>query len=114
MARSTRRWDPGLRPEVQSLVMKNKPGSTGPQNKVVSLDRTQAPNPAKPRVVARDTVSRRIIIGIGGERFALDFTSRFTPLAPGTGDAPAPVLPWKKERKSKRDQDGRQPPQRGE
>jgi hypothetical protein len=89
--------------------MKKKllPGPTGPQNNVVSLDRTQAPNPEKPQIVARDLAARRIIFGIGQQRIAVDLTTRITQLAPGTGGAPALVLPLKKKQKRKRDRSSR-------
>jgi hypothetical protein len=85
--------------EVHSPVMKNKllPSSTKPQNKVVSFDRKQPPNPEKPQMVACDVAARRIIFGIGQQRIAVDLTTHVTRLAPGTGDVPAPVLPLKKE-----------------
>lgn len=85
--------------------MKNKlpASSTKLPNKIVVFDRTQATNPQKARMVAHDLPSRRMIFGIGQQRIAVDLSTRITHLAPGTGDAPAPVLPLKKERKNKPD-----------
>lgn len=48
------------------------------------------------KVIARDTKSQRIILGIGSERMAVDFFSRISKLPPQTGDQPAPVLPMNK------------------
>lgn len=59
----------------------------------------------KYRLIARDTKSQRVILGIGSERIAIDFISRISKLPPATGDQPAEVLPMKKEqrrRKSRR------------
>ena len=47
----------------------------------------------KSSLVARDTKTHRTIIAIGGERLALDFSTRITKLAARTGDQPAGVLP---------------------
>jgi hypothetical protein len=58
--------------------------------KVVSVDETRC------RVLARDTKTRRIIVGMGSERFAIDFSSRITKLPPFTGDEPARVVPMNK------------------
>jgi hypothetical protein len=43
----------------------------------------------KYRLIARDTKSQRLILGIGSERIAMDFFSRFSKLPPETGDQPA-------------------------
>jgi hypothetical protein len=58
--------------------------------KVVPVDEKRC------RVVARDTKTRRIIVGIGSERFAIDFSSHITKLPPFTGDEPARVVPMNK------------------
>ena len=50
----------------------------------------------KYRLIAKDAKSQRIILGIGSERIAMDFFSRFSKLPPETGDQPAAVLPMKK------------------
>jgi hypothetical protein len=58
----------------------------------------------KYRLIARDTKSQRVILGIGSERIAIDFISRISKLPPETGDHPGEVLPMKKD---KRRQKGR-------
>lgn len=58
---------------------------------VFPMDRNEQPGAPRPRVIAHDTKTQRVIIGIGGQRLAFDFTTRVTKLKPGTGDAPAPV-----------------------
>jgi len=58
----------------------------------------------KYRLIARDTKSQRVILGIGSERIAIDFISRIRKLPPETGDHPGEVLPMKKD---KRRQKGR-------
>ena len=62
------------------------------QNTVVSIDRPGQPDPQKPRLVTSDDSTRRLILGIGRQRIAFDFTTRITHLEPGTGDAPVPVV----------------------
>ena len=61
------------------------------RDNVFSMDRTGQPDAPRPRMIAHDTETQRIIIGIGGQRLAFDFTTRVTKLKPGTGDAPAAV-----------------------
>ena len=59
---------------------------------------------SKSRIIARDPKAQRVILGIGSERIAIDFTSRITRLPPHTGDEPAPVLgiePNKKKAKAR-------------
>jgi hypothetical protein len=51
------------------------------------------------RIIASDEQSRRVIVAIGRQRIALDFSTRITRLPPATGDHPASVLPMKKTRK---------------
>ena len=63
-----------------------------PQKTVVSIDRPGQPDSQKPRLVASDDSTRRLIFAIGRQRIAFDFSTRITHLAPGTGDAPAPVM----------------------
>jgi len=53
----------------------------------------------KYRLIAKDAKSQRIILGIGSERIAMDFFSRFSKLPPETGDQPAAVLPMKKDKR---------------
>ena len=74
--------------------------TTTPQNRVVPIDHSTQPDSQKPRLVAHDATTRRVIFGIGSQRLALDITTRITRLQPGTGDAPAPVLPFRKGSKS--------------
>ena len=54
----------------------------------------------KARLIARDLVGQRLIIGIGSQRLAFDFHTRITHLPPETGDRPAEVRPMKKARPS--------------
>jgi hypothetical protein len=57
---------------------------------------------SKSSIIARDAKSQRVILGIGSERIAIDFTSQITKLPPHTGDEPAPVLPMKQNKKKPR------------
>jgi hypothetical protein len=50
-------------------------------------------------LIAIDTKAKRIILGIGGERIAIDWFSRISKLPPETGDKPAAVLPLKKDKR---------------
>jgi len=54
------------------------------------------------RIIASDKHTRRIIVGIGKQRFAIDYFTRITDLPPATGDRPAPVVPMRKSRKQNR------------
>jgi hypothetical protein len=56
----------------------------------------------KARLIAPDDQSRRVIVGIGKQRIALDFLTRITELPPATGDQPAAVLPIRKAPKRNR------------
>jgi len=49
-----------------------------------------------------DEKTSRVIMKIGPQRVAFDFTSRLTELAPGTGDQPAQVLPMETRNKGNR------------
>jgi hypothetical protein len=51
----------------------------------------------KNRPISIDERAHRVILGIGGMRFAIDFLSRVSLLPPATGDYPANVLPMKKK-----------------
>ena len=51
------------------------------------------------QLIAKDTKAKRIILGIGSERIAVDFISRISKLPPETGDQPAAVLPMKKDKR---------------
>ena len=54
-----------------------------------------APKLIAPKLVAEDERTKRVIIAIGQQRLAFDFTTRITHLPPNTGDQPAAVLPLK-------------------
>lgn len=53
----------------------------------------------KAKLIARDTQVQRVIIGIGNQRIAYDFSTRITHLPPETGDQPAAILRMKKASK---------------
>jgi hypothetical protein len=53
----------------------------------------------KYQLIAKDTKAKRIILGIGGERIAIDWFSRISKLPPETGDQPVAVLPLKKDQR---------------
>jgi hypothetical protein len=53
-------------------------------------------------IIARDEKTQRIILGIGSERIAIDFTRRITKLPPHTGDEPAVVPPMKQNKKKQK------------
>jgi hypothetical protein len=61
-------------------------------NQVACIDRAAQPDPMKPRLIAEDARTHRVILGFGTERYAVDVTTRMRRLQ-ATGDAPAPVLP---------------------
>jgi hypothetical protein len=61
--------------------------------KVVPIDQPEPISPDRPRLIASDKVTKRVIIAIGGQRLAYDFTTRITRLPPATGDHPAPIVP---------------------
>jgi hypothetical protein len=60
--------------------------------KVVSIQKET--NQAK--MIAKDDEVQRVIIGIGRQRMAIDFSHRITHLPDETGDRPAEVLPMTK------------------
>jgi hypothetical protein len=76
----------------------NLPRRKRRKSKVVPIDQQESISPSRPKVVATDDVTKRIIIGIGGQRLAYDFTTTITKLPPNTGDQPAPVVPLKKRK----------------
>jgi hypothetical protein len=49
------------------------------------------------RLIAMDQKSHRLIVGIGSQRFAIDYFTRISTLPSNTGDQPAAVLPMKKK-----------------
>ena len=57
---------------------------------------------SKSSIIARDAKAQRVILGIGSERIAIDFTSHITKLPPHTGDEPAPVFAMKLNKKKPR------------
>jgi hypothetical protein len=52
------------------------------------------------RIIAQDEKTNRFILAIGNQRFAFDFTGRYTNLTPTAGDQPAPVLPIQDKKRS--------------
>ena len=56
----------------------------------------------KYRLIAEDKRARRIIVGIGSQRFAIDLLSRITELSPATKDRPATVLDMQKDKRKRR------------
>jgi hypothetical protein len=56
----------------------------------------------KARFIASDDQSQRVIVGIGTQRIALDFSTRITELPRTTGDQPASFLPTSKAPKRNR------------
>ena len=110
------RLAPSPHQAVLSRIMRNQRASSSrraarrdddaiPKNRVVSIDRPEQPDSPKPRLIAQDTATHRLIIGIGQQRLAFDMTTRITQLTPGTGDAPAPVLPVKKGPRGKKNRE---------
>jgi hypothetical protein len=76
--------------------MIEKPTRPGPKRpKVVSINSPTREAPDRPRVIASDPSTQRVILAIGRQRIAYDFTTRITRLPPTTGDQPAGVLPMK-------------------
>ncbi len=77
-----------------------------PKHKVVSIEQSPS-GPDRSKFLAQDETQvggvqkSRLILGIGTQRIAFDFTSRVTELKPGTGDAPAPVVPLQNGSKGK-------------
>lgn len=61
------------------------------RDKLFSIDRNRKPDAPRPRIVAQDTETQRIILGIAGHRLALDFTIGVTELKPASSYAPASV-----------------------
>lgn len=75
----------------QKLAGVSKVNGNNRKNNVFSMDRTGQQEAPRPRIIAQDSETQRVIIGIGGQRLAFDFTTRITKLKPGTGDGSAPV-----------------------
>jgi hypothetical protein len=70
-------------------------------SKQVQIPRVLSLTEEKRQVIATDQKSRRVIVGIGQQRIAVDLFTRITRLAPNTGDQPAPILPMRKTTKRK-------------
>ena len=66
------------------------------KKRVVSIKNDDPIPVNKSRIIAHDLVSRRMIVAVGNQRFALDFTTKITRLDPVIGDRPASVLPIRK------------------
>jgi hypothetical protein len=79
--------------------MIKKPRPRRKHAKVISIERAAFKTSAGLRVIASDAVTHRMIVAIGGERFAYDVTARITELPPTTGDQPAPLMPLKKRKR---------------
>jgi hypothetical protein len=52
----------------------------------------------KYQLIAKDTKAKPIILGIGGERIAIDWFSRISKLPPETCDQPSAVLSLKNDK----------------
>ena len=63
------------------------------RKKVVPIDRLDPQSPAKPRIIARDAQTQRVIIGIGSQRIAFDVTTRVIKLEPGDRGTILPFPP---------------------
>jgi hypothetical protein len=81
----------------RSMIKKPRPRRK--HAKVISIERAAFKTSAGLRVIASDAVTHRMIVAIGGERFAYDVTARITELPPTTGDQPAPLMPLKKRKR---------------
>ena len=92
-----------------SARARRDPAAASPntRNRVVSIDRPEKLDPTQPRLIARDAKTQRIIIAMGSQRIAFDFTTRITRLEPHAGDAAAPVLSFKRASKGKNDRKSR-------
>jgi len=80
-------------------------GKPNPAAQVIPMKKSSKVIPfqsPKARVITSDDQSRRVIVGIGRQRIALDFSTRITELQPATGDQPASVLPLRKVPKRNR------------
>lgn len=75
----------------QKLTRVSMSNANTRRDKVFSMDRSRQSEGPRPFVIAHDTETQRIIIGVAGQRLAFDFSTRVTELKPGTGDVPASV-----------------------
>jgi len=76
-------------------MIRDIPGRRQKKPKVINIDRPPEEATDKPRLIASDPVTQRMIISIGSERMAFDRTIRITRLGPTAGDQPAPVVRMK-------------------
>lgn len=81
-------------------MISNQPKSERPKTKVIPINQPESISTSRARVIASDTVSQRVIISIGAQRLAYDFSTRITELPPTTGDQPAPVVPLKRRKRA--------------
>ncbi len=72
--------------------MIKKPRPRNKHAKVISIDRVALKATNDQRLIASDAITHRMIVAIGGERFAYDLTARITELPQTAGDQPAPVV----------------------
>ena len=85
--------------------MTKPPGQPNQAAQVISMKNPSKIIPfqsPKAQFIASDDPSQRVIVGIGRQRVALDFSTRITELPPATGDQPASVLPIGKAPKRNR------------
>lgn len=75
--------------QSESELLANYPG-------LISED-TQAAKEERPKLIAQDEVTHRLIVAIGSQRVALDFFTRITHLPPHTGDRPATLQPMRQD-----------------
>jgi len=86
-------------------MIRDKARPRGKRPKVIGIDRPAEMASDKPRLIASDPVTQRMIISIGSERIAFDRTTRVTRLGSTVGDQPAPVVPMKRSTVKKSAQD---------
>jgi hypothetical protein len=75
-----------------------------PARKVAFIDGARQPSTPKPKLIATDDQTNRIVLGIGKQRLAIDLTIHTSELKPWTDDAPVVVsiLTRRKKRKAPR------------
>jgi hypothetical protein len=72
------------------------------KSKVVPITTTEGTNSDERQEIAHDAITRRYVFAIGPRRFAFDWMSRVTKLSPGTGNKPASVVLFPKQKKQRR------------
>jgi len=87
------------RDELLRIIAQGEADAADDQPKI-QKPTSVVPLSAGQSVMATDEKTSRVIMKIGPQRVAFDFTTRLTELAPGTGDRPAPVLPMEIRKKS--------------